>query len=106
MALAELMATVPLGMAIIDPELRYVEVSEAMASMNGLSREAHLGRPMAEVLRGDPAGADVMRRVRRVLETGEPLEGVEIIHRDHGGGVERTRVFRASYHPVRREGVV
>ncbi|WP_164019923.1 ATP-binding protein [Pyxidicoccus trucidator] len=106
MTLAELMSTVPLGMAIIDPELRYVEVSEAMAAMNGLPREAHLGRPMAEVLRGDPAGADVLRRVRRVLETGEPLEGVEIIHRDHGGGVERTRVYRASYHPVRRDGVV
>jgi hypothetical protein len=38
-ALAELMSTVPLGMAIIDPELRYVEVSEAMAAMNGLPRE-------------------------------------------------------------------
>ena len=105
-ALAELMSTLPLGMALIDPELRYVEVSEAMAAMNGLSREAHLGQPMAEVLRGDPSGVDVLRRVRRVLETGEPLEGVEIIHREHGGDVERTRVYRASYHPVRRDGVV
>ncbi len=100
------MATVPLGMAIIDPELRYVEVSEAMAAMNGLSREAHLGRSMADVLRTDPSGADVLRRVRRVLETGEPLEGVEIIHREHGGGADSTRVYRASYHPVCREGAV
>ncbi|WP_240360142.1 ATP-binding protein [Pyxidicoccus caerfyrddinensis] len=105
-ALAELMSTVPLGMALIDPELRFMEVSEAMAAMNGVPREAHLGRSMTEVLRGTPSGADVIRRVRRVLETGEPLEGVEIVHREHGGGVERVRVYRASYHPVRRDGAV
>ncbi|MBZ4417881.1 PAS domain-containing sensor histidine kinase [Myxococcus sp. RHSTA-1-4] len=105
-ALAELMSTVPLGMAIIDPELRFVEVSEAMAAMNGVPREAHLGRPMEEVLGAAPSGRDVIRRVRRVLETGEPLEGVEIIHREQGGGVERSRVYRASYHPVRRDGQV
>ncbi len=106
MSLTELMPTVPLGMAVIDPELRFVEVSEAMAAMNGVPREAHLGRSMTEVLGADAAGRDVIRRVRRVLETGEPLEGVEIIHREPGGGGERTRVYRASYHPVRRDGVV
>ena len=106
MALAELMSTLPLGMAVIDSELRFVEVSESMAAMNGRSREEHLGRPMDEVLGGDAAGRDVIRRVRRVLETGEPLEGVEIIHREPGGGAERSRVYRASYHPVRRDGQV
>ncbi|QSQ28532.1 PAS domain-containing sensor histidine kinase [Pyxidicoccus parkwayensis] len=106
MALSELMSTVPLGMALIDPELRFLEVSEAMAAMNGVPRDAHLGRPMAEVLKGTPSGADVIRRVRRVLETGVALEGVEIIHREHGGGTERVRVYRASYHPVRRDGEV
>ncbi|WP_343073436.1 sensor histidine kinase [Pyxidicoccus fallax] len=105
-ALAELMSTVPLGMAVIAPDLRFVEVSEAMADMNGMPREAHLGRPMEEVLGANASGRDVIRRVRRVLETGEPLEGVEIIHREQGGGVERSRVYRASYHPVRRDGRV
>ncbi|MFP2933564.1 PAS domain-containing protein, partial [Pyxidicoccus sp. 3LG] len=105
-ALAELMSTVPLGMALIDRDLRYLEVSEAMAAMNGLPREAHLGRLMAEVLGNEPSARDVLRRVRRVLETGEPLEGVEIVHREPGGGVDGTRVYRASYHPVRREGEV
>ncbi|MCP3139939.1 sensor histidine kinase [Pyxidicoccus xibeiensis] len=106
MALSELMASVPLGMAIIGLDLRYVEVSEAMAAMNGLPREAHLGRLMAEVLGNEPSARDVLRRVRRVLETGEPLVGVEIVHREPGGGVEGTRVYRASYHPLRREGEV
>ncbi|WIG99378.1 PAS domain-containing sensor histidine kinase [Myxococcus sp. SDU36] len=104
MELAELMSTVPLGMAIIDRELRFVEVSDAMAAMHGVSREAHLGRSMVEVLRADPSAADVVRRVRRVLETGVALEGVEIIHRESDAHGERTRVYRASYHPVRREG--
>ena len=47
-ALAELMSTLPLGMAIIDRELRFVEVSEALAAMNGQPREAHLGRLLVE----------------------------------------------------------
>ena len=104
--LAELMSTVPLGMAIIDRELRFVEVSDAMAAMHGVSREAHLGQPMVEVLRAEPSAADVVRRVRRVLETGVALEGVEIIHRESGAHGERTRVYRASYHPVRRDGAI
>ncbi|WP_163781897.1 ATP-binding protein [Myxococcus vastator] len=106
MELAELMSTVPLGMAIIDRELRFVEVSDAMAAMHGVSREAHLGQSMVEVLRAEPSAADVVRRVRRVLETGVALEGVEIIHRESGAQGERTRVYRASYHPVRREGAI
>nr|WP_238539976.1 PAS domain-containing sensor histidine kinase [Corallococcus macrosporus] len=105
-ALAELMSTVPLGMAVIDRELRFVEVSDAMAAMHGVPREAHLGQPMMDVLRAEPSAADVVRRVRRVLETGVALEGVEIIHREPGADGERTRVYRASYHPVRRDGAV
>ncbi len=104
--LSELMSTVPLGMAVVDRELRFVEVSEAMAALHGLSREAHLGQPLAEVLRAEPSVADMVRRVRRVLETGVALEGVEIIHREPDASGERTRVYRASYHPLRREGVV
>jgi PAS domain S-box-containing protein len=100
------MSTLPLGMALIDRELCFLEVSEAMAAMNGKSREAHLGRHLEDVLGTAPSVRDVVRRVRRVLETGEPLEGVEIIHREQGGGAESTRVFRASYHPVRRDGAV
>ncbi|TQF15156.1 HAMP domain-containing histidine kinase [Myxococcus llanfairpwllgwyngyllgogerychwyrndrobwllllantysiliogogogochensis] len=105
-ALSELMSTMPLGMAVVDRELRFVEVSEALASLNGLPREAHLGRLMDEVMNPHSSLGDTARRVRRVLETGEPLDGVEIIHREPGMGVERTRVFRASYHPVRRDGEV
>ncbi|QSQ12454.1 PAS domain-containing sensor histidine kinase [Myxococcus landrumensis] len=105
-ALTELMSTMPLGMAVVDRNLCFVEVSEALAALNGQPREAHLGRPMDEVMSPHSSLGDTARRVRRVLETGEPLDGVEIIHREPGGGVERTRVFRASYHPVRRGGEV
>ncbi|HZI12119.1 MAG TPA: PAS domain-containing sensor histidine kinase [Myxococcus sp.] len=100
------MPTLPLGMALIDRELRFVEVSEALAAMHGQPREAHLGRLMADVLGTQPSAADVVRRVRRVLETGEPLQGVDIIQREPGASADRTRVYRASYHPVRRDGQV
>jgi PAS domain S-box-containing protein len=100
------MSTLPLGMAIIDRELRFVEVSEALAAMHGQPREAHLGRLIADVLGTQASAADMVRRVRRVLETGEPLQGVDIIQREPGASADRTRVYRASYHPVRRDGQV
>jgi PAS domain S-box-containing protein len=41
--------TVPVAMAIIDPELRYLRVNEACATMTGLTVDAHPGKHLREV---------------------------------------------------------
>jgi PAS domain S-box-containing protein len=62
-------AVAPVGLALFDTELRYVRVNPALADMNGVGAEEHLGRLPSEVL---PAGgAEVERLLRSVLDTGE-----------------------------------
>jgi transcriptional regulator with PAS, ATPase and Fis domain len=64
------------GVAIIDDNLRYVEVNEVLAKMNGLAAKDHIGKTVAEVL---PSIAHLVEPAcQRVLETGEPLLNIEI----------------------------
>jgi PAS domain S-box-containing protein len=62
----------PVGMAYFDGDLRFVRVNAALARMNGVPAEDHIGRTVPEVLpEHDPA---VARLLRQVLESGEPVE--------------------------------
>ena len=94
-----LLATAPVGLAFLDRELRYVHVNEALAAINGLPAEDHVGRRLPEVL---PAFPELEELHRRVLETGEPLLNVELT------GPQPTRPsetghWLASYYAVRGE---
>ena len=83
-------ATAPVGMSVLDAELRYVLVNERLAEMNGRPVGDHLGRRVLDVL--GPAGRPIDDLVRRVVETSEPVSDVELT----AGG----RAFLASYAPV------
>lgn len=48
--LEQMIACSPVGMAILDTDLRLVRVNEALARLNGAPAEAHLGRTAEEVL--------------------------------------------------------
>jgi len=59
------------GLGILDSELRYLAVNDALAAMNGIPAPEHLGRTVREVL-GD--FADVAEpKLRHTLTTGEPV---------------------------------
>jgi PAS domain S-box-containing protein len=62
--------TVPVAMAIIDPELRYIKVNAATAAMTGLDADAHPGRTLREVNPLLALGLETA--MREVLATGEP----------------------------------
>ncbi len=85
------------GLAIIDPSLRYVQVNETLARINGSSPEAHQGRAVAEVV---PTLAPVLiPLLEQVLRTGEPIKGVEVTGEvPSEPGV--TRFWTSSYFPV------
>jgi PAS domain S-box-containing protein len=60
------------GMAFLDRDLRFQRVNDALAALNGIPAAEHIGRTAAEVLPdGNPR---VVAMLRRVLETGEPVE--------------------------------
>ena len=85
----------PVGMAVLDRELRYVHVNAALAEINGLSVSDHIGRSIDEVLPRDVA-ARVGAVMRHVLATGEPRDGVELFRGDPAD----TRRLEASYFPI------
>lgn len=77
--LAELQAiyaTAPVGLCFVDTDLRFVNVNQAMAEMNHLPVDDHIGRTLHEVV---PTVADTIAAYcRRVIRTGKPVVNVEI----------------------------
>lgn len=68
--------TAPVGLCIMDRDLRFVRVNAKLAEVNGIPAEAHVGRTVREIV---PDLADgVEPRLRRVFETGEPVLNIEI----------------------------
>jgi PAS domain S-box-containing protein len=78
-ALAELEAIykfAPIGLALLDTELRYLKINDALAEMNGVAPEDHLGRTIEEVA---PGVSDEIRPLfRAVFEDNTPIVGIEI----------------------------
>ncbi|MFB2892088.1 PAS domain S-box protein [Aerosakkonemataceae cyanobacterium BLCC-F50] len=88
----------PIGLNVLDTELRFVRINQRLADMNGLPVEAHIGRTIRELL---PDLADTAERLLRpILETGEPLLNVEITGETPAQpGVQRT--WLESFLPLR-----
>ncbi len=85
----------PIGLAVYDPDLRYIRLNEALARINGLPVADHLGRRISAILPGLNS-ADIEQVMRRVLTTGRPV----IDARSHGrtpGDPRRDRAWSASY---------
>ncbi len=65
-----------LGFCILDAELRYLAVNQALAQMNGFAPEAHTGKPIEEII---GTLADLVRsELRQVLATGKPRLDLQI----------------------------
>ncbi len=85
----------PIGLAVYDTDLRFVRINSALAKMNGLTPEEHIGRRLSVVLPGINT-AEIEGVMRQVLETGEPV----LDARSHGrtpGDPEHDRAWSASY---------
>ena len=74
--LEQLYDTAPIGLAMLDRDLRFQRINKRLADINGPSVEAHLGRRAWDLLPNLEAIAGPM--LRRVLETGQPQTNVEI----------------------------
>jgi PAS domain S-box-containing protein len=97
-----LLATTPIGFAFMDLDLSFRRLNEALAAINGLPPEAHLGRSLHEVL---PDLAPIVEPFhRQVLQTGEPLVNIELCGEKPTAPLEQG-YWLASYYPVRtRDG--
>ena len=96
-----LYATTPAGLFQLDRDLRFVRVNAWMATINGRSIEAHLGRTICEVL-NTPLATPLELLLRQVLQSGEPILELELQGTTAASPEERDWV--ASYHPIRGDG--
>lgn len=71
-----LLRTAPVGVALWDRDLRYVLINARLAQANGMSADSHIGRTTAQVVPELAAAIDPV--LRQVLQTGEPVLGVEM----------------------------
>lgn len=91
-----LLAESPVGIAFLDTDLRYVRINATLAAVNGWPVAAHLGRRPSEL---PLMSADAIEALlRRVIDTGEPLRGLEF---EWPSDDEGPRRLFANYYPVK-----
>ncbi|MFF2820027.1 SpoIIE family protein phosphatase [Kitasatospora cineracea] len=98
------------GIAVLDTELRYRYVNPALAGMNGLPAEHHLGRTIADLLPDIDAREDVLRAVladgrsREVTSSGRTRAASPLPRRYWHGAYHR--IDGADGRPVGLVGIV
>ena len=74
--LEHLYNTTPIGLCLLDTQLRYVHINKVLADFNGRPVSDHIGRTLQEII------PDVFPFVeplfRQVLDTGEPFRNLEL----------------------------
>lgn len=68
--------TAPIGLCVLDTDLRFVRINDRLAEMNGVPIADHIGRTPREIVPAVAEQAEAL--LRRVLDTGEPLLNVEV----------------------------
>ena len=93
-----MLRSAPVGIGFWDRELRFVRVNDALASLNRLSPEEHIGRTLSEVI---PTLAPALEPLyRQVIESGEPVVHTESTD-DAALHIGERRHWLSSYYPVR-----
>ena len=88
------------GMMILDRQLRYVQINEAMAELNGICVADHIGRLLREVLPELAATLEPM--LQEILDTGKPILDYEVMgETPKQPGI--LRYWQVSYYPLRDE---
>ncbi|BAZ10025.1 two-component hybrid sensor and regulator [Calothrix sp. NIES-4071] len=87
----------PIGMAILDNQMRVVQINASAATFNNLAIEEHIGNSMLDLF---PDWASTLEPIyQQVLETGQPLINLEVSGNDprKKGAL---RHFLVSYQPI------
>ncbi len=63
--------TTPVGLSLVDKELRYIRINESLAQINDIPAEDHIGRTFKELL---PELEDDLHEIyEQVFATGKPI---------------------------------
>ena len=89
--------TAPIGLACLSPDCRYLQINQRLTEICGISVEDHLGRSVKDCV---PALANSVEQiVRSIMETGEPVTGIEVAGQRADQPEERSWI--TYWHPLR-----
>ncbi|BCL35064.1 GAF domain-containing protein [Nostoc sp. MS1] len=87
----------PVGMSILDNQLRFVQINELIADIHGKSAQAHIGKTLQEIA---PQIAPLITPYcQQVLLTGQPILNLEL-SLPVANQADRLRHFLVSYFPI------
>ncbi|MDF5736306.1 MULTISPECIES: PAS domain S-box protein [unclassified Nostoc] len=90
-------SSAPVGMNIVDNQLRFVQINQLLAEINGLPQQDHIGQTIHEVL---PHIAPLVEPIyQQVLLTGQPILNQEL----SAASIKQPDIIRhflASYFPI------
>jgi len=87
----------PLGMFLIDRDLRFLRVNEALAASNGTSPKQHLGKSLSQLLPN--LAPQVEPYLNQVFSTGEAIDSVEV-SAVSGGQEKKPSHYVVSFFPL------
>ncbi|MGW1542160.1 SpoIIE family protein phosphatase [Streptomyces sp. NPDC002309] len=97
LALSDRLVTqAPIGLSVLDTDLRFLAVNPALASMHGVPETEHLGRRFREVLPDDQF-LDAENCMREVLATGVPVVDRQVVGRTRAD-LEQDRAWTMSWY--------
>ena len=88
---------VPVGLAVLDRDLRYVRINRLLAEINGLPVEDHIGKSIHDAVPEIAPAAEL--RIRQVMTTGAPILG-SVFEGATPAQPHMRRVWRESIYPV------
>ncbi|MBT2388318.1 SpoIIE family protein phosphatase [Streptomyces sp. ISL-1] len=97
-----LFETCPIGLVMLDEELRYVHLNQALADMDGLPIEDHIGRRMEEIMITSDGG-EYERMLGAVAAEGRPVVSMLVGLRT-SGRPDRDQVRSVSFFPLSQAG--
>lgn len=90
----------PMGIALFDRELRFLDLNEHAALMDGIPKCEHPGRTASELL--PEIGLRIEKVLRQVRDTGEPIFGLDLSGQTPAAPGQQ-RHWIANFYPVRIE---
>jgi PAS domain S-box-containing protein len=95
----QLYKAAPIGLKLLDRNLRVLRINEQMAAMNGKVVQEHIGRSLWEVV--PDIAPQIQTVVDRVFATGEPVLDWYRHGANTGHDPTNESVWQASYYPVK-----
>ncbi|MEU5806355.1 SpoIIE family protein phosphatase [Streptomyces sp. NPDC047718] len=97
-----LFKTCPIGLVMLDEELRYVHLNQALADMDGIPLADHLGRPVGDIMITSDGG-EYQRMLQTVARGGRTVVGALVGLRTPGRP-DRDQVRSVSFFPLSGAG--